>query len=139
MSTEQNKALLRRGFEEGINKGNMSVFEELIAPNYMNYNFPAPTPGPEGFKLVIAMFRGAFPDLHVTIEDMCAEGNKVATRGYFTGTQKGEFQGIPPTGKQVKVTYMDIWRIENGKFVENWVQMDMVGLMQQLGVIPPPK
>jgi predicted ester cyclase len=75
--------------------------------------------------------------MHVTLEDEIAEGDKVITRGYFSGTHQGEFQGIPPTGKQIKVSYIDIWRVENGKLVENWIQMDMVGLLQQLGVIPP--
>ena len=85
------------------------------------------------------MFRAAFPDLHVTLEDVFGEGDKVATRGYFTGTHQGEFNGIPATGKQVKVSYIDLWRLENGKAVDNWVQMDMIGLMQQLGVIPAPE
>ena len=70
---------------------------------------------------------------------MLGEGDKVVTRGTFTGTHQGEFNGIPATGKKVKVSYCDIWRVENGKCVENWVQMDMVGLMQQLGVIPAPE
>jgi predicted ester cyclase len=138
MSSEQNKALVRRIFEEGINQNKPEVFDELIAPNYVNYNFPAPAPGLEGFKMVIGMFLSAFPDMQVTLEDELADGDKVITRGYFAGTHQGDFQGIPPTGKQVKVKYIDIWRVENGKLVENWVQMDQVGMMQQLGVIPTP-
>ena len=139
MSVEQNKAMIRRGFEEGINQNKLQVFEESIATTYVNHSMPAPVPGPEGFKMVIGMFRAAFPDLHVTLEDVLGEGDKVATRGYFTGTHQGEFNGIPATGKQVKVSYIDLWRLENGKAVENWVQMDMMGLMQQLGVIPAPQ
>ena len=140
MSTlqEQNKALVRRIFEEGLNQNKPVVFDELIAPSYVNYDLPAPTPGPEGFKMIIGLFRAAFPDMRVTIEEELAEGNKVTTRGYFTGMHNGDFQGIPPTGKQIKVKYIDIWRVENGKLVENWVQMDQLGLMQQLGVIPAP-
>lgn len=84
------------------------------------------------------MFKAGFPDLHATVETAIAEGDQVATRGYITGTHKGPFMNIPPTSKSIKVTYTDIWRIENGKAVENWVQMDMLGLMQQLGVIPTP-
>jgi predicted ester cyclase len=76
--------------------------------------------------------------MRVTLEEELAEDDKVTTRGYFTGTHKGDFQGIPPTGKQIKVKYIDVWRITNGKMVENWVQMDQLGLMQQLGVIPMP-
>ena len=138
MSAEQNQALVRRIFEEGINQNKQGVFDELIALSYVNHDIPAPTPGLEGFKLVIGMFLAAFPDMRVTIEEELAEGNKVITRGYFTGTHQGDFQGIPPTGKQIKVKYIDIWLVENGKLVENWVRLDELGLMQQLGVIPTP-
>ena len=138
MSVEQNKANIRRGFEEGINQNKLQLFEEVLAPTYVNHSMPAPVPGPEGFRMVIGMFRAAFPDLHITLEEVLGEGDKVATRGYFTGTHQGEFNGIPATGKQVKVSYIDLWRLENGKAVDNWVQMDMIGLMQQLGVIPVP-
>jgi len=139
MSTEQNKASVRRIFEEGLNQNKPGVFDELIAPSYVNHDLPAPVPGPEGFKMVIGLFLAAFPDMHATIEEALAEGDKVITRGYFTGTHKGDFQGIPPTGKQVNVKYIDIWRVENGKMVENWVRLDQLGMMQQLGVIPTPE
>lgn len=140
MSTlqEQNKSLIHRFFEEGINQDQPGIFDEIIAPSYVNYNLPAPAPGPEGLRQVVGMFKAGFPDLHTTVEAVIAEDDKVATRGYITGTQQGPFMNIPPTGKSIKVTYTDIWRIENGKAVENWVQMDMLGLMQQLGVIPTP-
>ena len=138
MSADQNKALIQRGFEEGINQQKLNVFDELLAPNYVNHNMPAPGPGAEGFKQIISMFIDAFPDFQVMVEDMIAEGDKVATRGTWTGTHKGDFMGIPATGKSVVVTYTDLWRFENGKAVENWVQMDMVGMMQQLGVMPAP-
>ncbi len=138
MSTEQNKALVRRGFEEGINQGKLDYFDQVLAPTYVNHNMPAPGPGPEAFKQVLAMFLKAFPDMHITVEDVITEGDKVATRGTWRGTHKGDFMGIPATGKSVSVTYSDIWRFENGQAVENWVQMDMLGLMQQLGVAPAP-
>lgn len=138
MSTETNKTIVHRIFEEGFNQNKPQVWDELIAPNYVNHDFPTPAPGAEGFKMVAGMFLAAFPDLHATLEGAVAEGDRVATRGYFTGTHKGEFNGIPATGKSVQVKYIDVWRLENGKAVENWVQMDMVGLMQQLGVMPAP-
>jgi predicted ester cyclase len=138
MSTEENKNLVRRIFEEGINQNKPNVFDELLAPTYVNYNFPTPAPGVDGFKMVIGLFRTAFPDFQVTLEEELAEDDKVITRGHFTGSHKGDFQGIPPTGKQIKVKYIDVWRIADGKMVENWVQMDQLGLMQQLGVIPTP-
>ena len=138
MSTENNKIIVRRVFEEGINQKNTAVYDEIIAPGYVNHNFPAPTSGPEGMKQVIGLFQAGFPDLRVIVEDVVAEADKVATRGYFTGTHRGEFNGIPATGKAVKVTYSDTWRVEGNRLVENWVQMDLMGLMQQLGVIPAP-
>jgi predicted ester cyclase len=138
MSTEQNKAMVHRIFEEGINENNLATFDELVAPNYVNYGFPDLPPGPEGLKIAVNMFATAFHDFRVTVEDTIAEGDRVASRGVFTGTHEAEFQGIPPTGKRISVAYMDIWRVENGRFVENWVQLDMLGLMQQLGVVPSP-
>lgn len=137
MSMEENKAIIRRGFEEGVVQGNLDVMNEIIAPNYVNHNFPGGA-GPEGFKQTIMMFKSAFPDMGLTIEDMIAEGDRVATRGTWTGTHRGDFMGIPATGKHVRISYSDIWRLENGKAVENWVQMDILGLMQQLGVAPAP-
>jgi predicted ester cyclase len=133
---EQNKSLVHRFFDEGINQNKSGVFDEIIAPNYVNYNLPAPVPGPEGLRQVVAMFKEGFPDLHATVEAVIGENDRVATRGYITGTHRGPFMNIPPTGKSISVPFCDIWRIENGKAVENWVQMDMLGLMQQLDLIP---
>ena len=138
MSTEENTALVRRVFEEVFNRRHAGAIDELIAPNYINHDIPAPAPGIEGFKQIHALFLTAFPDIHITIEDELSEGDKVATRGYFTGTHLGEFQGIPPTGRRIRVPYIDLWRVENGKLVENWVQLDRLGMLQQLGVIPAP-
>ena len=140
MSTlqEQNKSLIHRFFEAGINQNQLNVFDEIIALNYVNYDMPAPAPGPEGLRQVVGMFKAGFPDLHATIEDAIAEDDRVATRGYITGTHNGPFMNIPPTGKSIKVAYIDLWRIEDGKAIENWVEMDMLGLMQQLGVVPLP-
>lgn len=138
MSVEENKALIRRGFEELINQDNTTLGEELLAPDYINYGFPGLPPGPAGMRQAVAMFRTAFPDFHVAVEAMIAEGDEVATRGTFTGTHQGEFMGIPATGKHIRVGYIDIWRLVGGKAVENWVQMDLLGLMQQLGVVPVP-
>ncbi len=84
------------------------------------------------------MWRAGFPDLHITIEDIIAEGDKVATRATARGTHKGEFMNIPPTGKQVTVTSIAIQQIAGGKVVEVWVNIDHLGMMQQLGAVPPP-
>lgn len=132
------KVLVRRLFDEGINGGNSAVVDEVVGPGYVNHDFPLPSPGPEGFKQMLGMFRGGFPDLHVALEEVLLEGDKVATRGTWRGTHRGEFMGVAPTERQVTVAYCDIWRVENGKLAENWVQMDLLGLMQQLGVAPAP-
>ena len=136
MSTEANKSLIHRGLEEGMNRRNFNIFDQVIGPDFVNHSLPAPTPGPQGFKHVVGMFTTAFPDLHVTVEDAIAEGDRVATRGFLTGTHKGPFMNVPPTGKAIKVAYIDMWRVADGKAVENWVQMDIMGLMQQLGAVP---
>ncbi len=138
MSTEDNKATTRSFFEEVFNRGNLAIVDEIKSSNYMFHDpgLPEPVRGPEGFKHYLAMFRTAFPDLHSTIEDLLAEGEKVAVRFTFAGTQQGELMGIPPTGKQVTVTAILIARLVNGKFVEGWINYDALGMLQQLGVIP---
>jgi len=138
MSAEENKAVLHRLAEEIFNKGNISVVDEIIAPDYV---FHGPVgmeyKGPEGFKQMVTMYRNAFPDLHMTVEDMVAEGDKVAQRITIRGTHKGELMGIAPTGKQVTITGIIIVRFVGGKEVEAWSTMDLLGMMQQLGVAPP--
>ena len=138
MSTEDNKALVRRAYEEIFDQGNLAVVDELISPDYIEHdpNFPQPVRGPEGLKQYFMVFRTAFPDTHVTIEDMVAEGDTIAVRHTYRGTHKGDLMGMPPTGKQVTVTGIVIHRIANGKFVESWVNADNLGLMQQLSVVP---
>jgi steroid delta-isomerase-like uncharacterized protein len=140
MTVEENKAIVRRMYEEIHNKGNMATADELVASNFIDHNPPGPgiPPGPEGIKQIFGMLRSAFPDFHTTVEDMIAEGDRVVARLTITGTHKGEFMGIPPTGKQVSMEVIDITRLAQGKAVERWGQGDMLGLMQQLGVIPPP-
>jgi predicted ester cyclase len=134
--SEANKGLVRRVFEEGFGANGPAVLDQVIGPSYVNHSMPAPAPGAEGFKQVTAMFLAAFPDLRVVVEDTLAEGDKVASRGYFAGTHRGSFMGVAATGKPVHVAYIDVWRVADGKLVENWVQLDMLGLMQQLGVAP---
>lgn len=136
MSTEQNKAMVRRVFETAINAGDDTVLDELLAADYVNHDMPAPAPGPAGFKQVIGQFRAAFPDMRVTIEDEFADGDLAGTRGRFTGTHRGDFMGIPASGKPIDVKYIDLWRVRGGKLAENWVQMDTAGLMRQIGATP---
>ena len=140
MPTEQNKALFRRFVDEVFNHGNMSVIDELVAPDFVEHEeLPPGIPQDlEGSKQLATMLRSAFPDLEATIHDIIAEGDKVAVRMTWTGTQQGEFMGIPPTGKSVSIGVFDIVRVAGGKLVEHWGQMDNMGMMQQLGVIPAP-
>jgi steroid delta-isomerase-like uncharacterized protein len=138
MSVESNKSAVGRVFEQGMNQGKLEVLEELIAPEYVNHSMPAPSPGPVGLRAVLQSFLEGFPDMRIRHDQVVGEGETVATRGHFTGTHRGPFMGIPATGKRVTVGYMDFWRFRDGKAVENWVQMDLLGLMQQLGTIPPP-
>ncbi|MCP4756999.1 MAG: ester cyclase [Proteobacteria bacterium] len=135
MSTEENKAIVRRGFEEGWNKGNLAIFDELMATDVLYH--AAEIRSLEAFKQLVTADLAAYPDLQITIEDMIAEGDKVVVRYTFRGTQEGETQGIPPTGKHVTVTGISICRCAGGKIVEEWENWDDLGLLQQLGVIPP--
>lgn len=140
MSTSDNKARQRRVWEEVFNKGDLSLVPELFAASYV---FHGPMgmefKGPEGFKQMAIMFRGAFPDLRVVIEDMFAEGDKVVSRVTGQGMHKGSLFGIAPMGKKVSYSGILITRFAGGKEVEAWESADMLGLMQQIGVIPPIK
>lgn len=136
MSVVENKAIARRFLEEVINKGNQAVADELVASNFVDHNpLPGHAPTREGFKQSFVIFRAAFPDLKYTIEDMIAEGDKLVIRWKATGTHKGGLFGIPPTGKKITVTGMDIFRITGGKLVELWLNWDQLGMMQQLGIV----
>ena len=139
ISTEVNKSSMRRFYDEVFNKKNGAAIDEFINPNQVDHAAPPGTPrGLQGAKQTINMYLTAFPDLHFTVEDIIAEGDKVVTRLTCLGTQQGAFMGIPPTGKQVRVKAIDINRIVGGKGVEHWLEMDTLGLLQQLGVIPAP-
>jgi len=138
-STEANKASVRRFYYEVFNKKNRAAIDEFIAPNHVDHAAPPGLPGGiEGAKQTLTMYLTAFPDLHFTVEDLIAEGDKVVARITARGTQQGAFMGIPPTGKQVTVTVIDINRIVGDKSVEHWLEMDTLGLLQQLGVVPMP-
>jgi len=136
MSTEENRAATRRFWEE-VNKKNLAVMDELIATNYVGHlSGVEDVHGPEELKQLFTTTFTAFPDFHVTIEDMIAEGDKVVVRVTETGTHKGEYQGMAPTGKRFTVSAISINRVEGGKSLETWQEADHLSLMQQLGVIP---
>lgn len=136
MSASDNQSLVRDMFERAINQRDDAVFDELIANGYVNYDMPMPEPGPAGLRALMGGFFAAFPDMRIVIEQTMGDGDLVCTRGYFEGTHDGEFMGVPATGNKVNVKYIDIWRFSDGKATENWVRLDMLGLMQQLGVVP---
>ena len=133
---ESNKAIMRR-FWGVWDKGDIDPLDELLAPNYINHTLATPDlpPGPEGVKEVISMFRSAMPDLQVVIEDMIAEGDKVATRYALEGTHRGELFGVPPTGGRLSIKSMTVERLSEGKIVEHWRITDELDMMRQLGVI----
>jgi predicted ester cyclase len=138
MSDEENKAVSRR-FHEAIGKGSAQAVQEELAPNFVAH-FPG-VPGPldaEGFKQLGNVFTSAFPDSHTHIDDEFAVGDKVVTRWTYRAVHSGEFQGLPPTGKQVAMTGITILHIAGGKIVEHWVEFGQLALLQQLGVVPPP-
>jgi steroid delta-isomerase-like uncharacterized protein len=112
--------------------------DELLASDFAGHSSMAETRGPDEAKQFFASLRAAFPDIHFTIEDQIAERDKVVTRWSARATHTGDFRGIPPTGKQGHVTGITINRVANGKIVEGWTNLDELGLMQQLGVIPEP-
>jgi len=138
MSTENNKANVRRFWEEVWNQGNLAVVDELTATNFIDQSLQPPVHGLEALKQYVMMYRSAFPDAHFTIEDQIVEGDKVVTRYTATGTQKDELMGIPPTERRVTVTGINITRLDGGKIVEGWTNFDALGMLQQLDVIRAP-
>jgi steroid delta-isomerase-like uncharacterized protein len=134
--SEQNKTLVRRVIEEVYNQGNLAMADELSASDLVIHLTLQEIHGREGAKQYVAALRAAFPDLHITIEDQIAEGDRVMTRWTARGTHTGEFQGILPTGKQIRMAGTDIDRIADGKTVECWILVDELSMMQQLGAIP---
>jgi steroid delta-isomerase-like uncharacterized protein len=138
MSLEENKALIRRSYDEIWNKGNHDSVHEFYAVDGIDHN--APPGSPPGFdfmKQFHTIACAAFPDMRITVDDLIAEGDKVVCRFTASGTQQGEFMGIPPTGKQFTIMEIRIYRIAGGKIVECWGLFDQMGMMQQLGAIPP--
>ncbi|MEU4547802.1 ester cyclase [Nonomuraea dietziae] len=137
MSTEENKALVRRYYAE-IDRGNIDALDELVAEDYLDHSpppFPGFAPGREGLKQIFRLFWEATPGTH-DVEDQIAEEDKVVTRLTAHGVHKGDLPGIPATGRQLTVTATVVHRIENGRLAEKWSDKDVLGFLQQLGVLP---
>jgi steroid delta-isomerase-like uncharacterized protein len=136
MSAQENKAIIRRLIEEGYNKDNMDVIEELVAQNVINHSaVPEHQHGIENFKHVNRWVRAAFSDAHYQIDHMIAEGDMVAVRITASGTNDGEFRGNPPTGKRFSADHVHWHRLADGKLVERWAVRDDLGAAQQLGLL----
>ena len=137
MSTEQYKTAARNFIEKGLNQKDLAAVEAYFSPELTDHALPPGLPsGLEGRKLFASALFAAFPDLHVHMEDMLADGDKLVTRYSVHGTHNGELMGIPATGKQVSIVGIAIDRFENGRSVEHWELFDQMSMMQQLGAIP---
>lgn len=133
MSVQENKALMRRWYDQVWKQGNMDVFDEFIAPDYVHHDEPcADLPTAEEYKKWISMVRGLFPDYDLTVEDMIAEGDQVAVRGTMRGNHTRKVMGVAPTGRALTMRWIYIARIADGKIVEGWMNGDRMGLRLQL-------
>lgn len=140
MSTEHNKQLYRRLVEEAFNQGNVDAVTELMAEDFVEHEQMGPDAGSgrEAALGMMTMIRGAFPDLHVSIDSLIAEGDVIAARTTWRGTHQGEFMGVPASGKRVEFEAIDIVRFQDGRAAEHWGQTDAMGLMMQIGAMEPP-
>lgn len=135
--SEEYKAVARRFYDDVLSQGNADVIDELVADDFVEHEaFPGLPNNREGVKGFVDMFRTAFPDMKATIDDLLVDGDKVVVRSTFSGTHKGSFMELAPTGKQMSVHAIDIVRFANGKVVEHWGVTDQMSMMQQLGAIP---
>lgn len=135
---EENREIQRRMNDEVWGEGNLDLIDEFVADDYVEHNTASPEDirGPDGYRANVEMVRAAFPDMEVIAEDLVAEGDRVAYRYTIIGTHQGALMGIEPTGKEVEIAGMGIARIEDGTLVESWSNVDVFGMMQQLGVVP---
>jgi steroid delta-isomerase-like uncharacterized protein len=120
MSSEANKAIIRRLVQEALNQGNLNVLDELFDPAFVEHSSPDQPTGPDGVKQFVSIVRAGFPDLQVTVSHLIAEGDEVVVRTIWQGTHQGAYAGMPPTGKQVSRTLIHIFRIRNGKITDEW-------------------
>lgn len=138
MSIEDNKAVAKRAVE-AINAGDFSLLESLVAPDGTDHAVPPGMPPTRDSAIqFLSMFRAAFPDLHYTVEDVIAEGDRVVQRSTASGTMKGDFLRMPATGKSATWAEVHIVRVKNGKIIEHWASVDQLGMLQQLGLAPVP-
>jgi steroid delta-isomerase-like uncharacterized protein len=137
--SEENKALVRRALEDVWNRGDLVAADEIFAGDVVMHHPTEPEPihGLEGFKRFPVMLRAGFPDLKVTVEQLIAEGDRVGARWTIRGTHRGSFMDVPPTGRQVTIPINEVLRVSDGRIQELWLELNVLGVAQQLGVIPP--
>ena len=144
MGTEENKAVVRRWFDEVLSRGDMDALDAICAECHPQFAVirgvmePAPL-GMSGLKNLITSLRTAFPDLQAVVEEQIAEGDKVVSRVTMRGTQQGEIFGVPATGKSFAISGVSIWEVRGNLLIQEWVNWDALGMMQQLGAIPAPE
>ena len=138
-TVERNKALARRWSEELWSRGNLPVADEIVAADYVRHDpgDPFPAHGPEDVKRIVTMLRSMLPDFHIDVEAIIAEGDMVVSRYTATATDTRGYMGQPPTGKAIRTTAMQMFRVANGKIVESWAVRDDLGTLRQLGQLPP--
>jgi steroid delta-isomerase-like uncharacterized protein len=137
MSVEDNKAVVRRFIDEIFVKGSLASVDELVADDFVGHTWPGE--GPEGLKQSIERVSSGLADAEFVIDDIIAEGDRVAVRLTSSATQTGAFMGLPPTGKRYTIEEIHVFRVREGQVVEHWHQFDQMGLMKQLGAMPSPR
>jgi steroid delta-isomerase-like uncharacterized protein len=141
MSNEQNRAVVRRFIDEVFNQGDLSVAEEILAPDYIHHD-PATAEmgsGVDGLEKMIQFYREAFPDYRITLDEQIATEDRVVERWTGRGTHQGTMMGIPATNRTIEASGISIHRLQNGKIAETWTVFDTAGLLRQLGVVPTPQ
>lgn len=137
MRPDRNKNLVREFVEQVFNQGNLDATDWYFAKDVVDYSpLPGQAPGLEGLKASFGAFLRAFPDARASIEDLVAEGDRVALRFAYRGTHLGEFLGMRPSGKRFSVTGIAMFRVREGRIAEHWVELDQLGLLQQIGSMP---
>ena len=137
MSTEDNKAIVRRMTEVFYNQGTIERADHFFAASYVHHDPASPqVRDRDGLKEAVRMFRAGCPDLHITTDELVAEGDKVLKRWTYHATHTGNLSGLPPTGKRITMSGLELFRLSDGMIVESWLAYDNLSLMQQVGVIP---
>jgi steroid delta-isomerase-like uncharacterized protein len=134
--SQQNKTLARRWFEDLFSRGDLDAANEILSADFVDHLSHEDERGLEELRRYVTVYRAAFPDIQDTVVDIVAEGDKVVVRWTSRGTHQGEFMGIAPTGRHVTFTGMRLFRIAENKIAESWVNIDQLGLLEQLGAVP---